>query len=343
MNPHYSPRRDGRLSLGACVGSGLGLLLLAFVLAVMFGSNRASLADAIAGHGNARTIVGFRLKQALLAAVAGGGLAVVGGAFQALLRNPLAEPYILGVSGGAALGAVTAIATGLSTMTALGAALTPIAALLGGLAATATVYFVARRVGGGSAGASILLAGVMVNAICAALITFGKLLVPESLAKHMLRWLVGFVELPTTNGLLAVSFYVLLGCAVLFYDAGRLNLLALGNESAQTLGVSVSALERRVFIASSCVVGAIVSMTGLIGFVGLVVPHAVRRLFGPDHRRLLPVSFLGGASMLVLCDLGSRLAFRVFDTKLPVGAATAVIGGPAFLYLLTRGPQDHPS
>jgi iron complex transport system permease protein len=123
---------------------------------------------------------------------------------------------------------------------------------------------------------------------------------------------------------------------VLLRDAGRLNVLALGDESAESLGVDVTRLERRVFVASSAVVGAIVSVTGLIGFVGLVVPHAVRGILGPDHRRLLPVSIGVGAALLVLCDLGTRLLFRVFGTQLPVGALTALLGGPAFLWLLTR-------
>ncbi len=313
------------------------LLLCSVSLGTLMGSDHASLGAALASPGADRTILfAYRLPRVLLAAVAGGGLAVVGAAFQALLRNPLAEPYILGVSGGAAVGATTVIALGLGTATLLSAALIPVAALVGGLGATALVYAVARRAPRGPAGASILLAGVMVNAIAASLITFGKLLVPPSRAAQMLRWLVGFIELPTTTGLVAVTAYVALGSALLVRDSGRMNLLALGDESAETLGVDVAALERRVFIASSCIVGAIVSLTGLIGFVGLVVPHAVRRVMGPDHRRLLPLSVLVGAIMLVLCDLGSRLAFRAFGTQLPVGAVTALIGGPVFLVMLTR-------
>ncbi|MEQ9320302.1 MAG: iron ABC transporter permease, partial [Polyangiaceae bacterium] len=196
-----------------------------------------------------------------------------------------------------------------------------------------------QRVPRGPSGASILLAGVIVNSIAAALITFGKLLVSPSRAQSMLRWLVGFVELTTTPSLIVVAVVVVVGSAVLVADAGRMNLLALGDESAASLGVDVRVLERRVFVAASCVVGAVVSVTGLIGFVGLIVPHAVRRLIGPDHRRLLPASFLGGAALLVLCDLGTRLLFRAFGTKLPVGAVTALIGGPTFLYMLARGSK----
>ena len=321
----------------AGVALSAAILVAAVIAATLLGSDDASLGAALHGDGPARIILfRYRLPRVLLAAVAGGGLASVGVAFQALLRNPLAEPYVLGVSGGAAVGATFVIALGITTATWLGAALVPLAALVGGIGATLLVYAVARRAPQGTAGASILLAGVMVNFTASAIITFGKLLVPPSRAQLMLRWLVGFIELPTATALIAVSAYVLAGCALLMRDAGRMNLLALGDESAESLGVDVRALERRVFLWSSCIVGAIVSLTGLIGFVGLVVPHAVRRWLGPDHRRLMPVSIVTGASMLVLCDLGSRLAFRAFGTQLPVGAVTAAIGGPAFLWMLTR-------
>lgn len=315
----------------------LALAAVAIVLGLAFGSTDASLIEALAGDAHDRFVIfELRLPRVALAAIAGAGLAVVGGAFQALLRNPLAEPYVLGVSGGAAVGATAAIAAGLGTVGLLAAAIVPLAALAGGLGATALVYWVARRAPRGPSGASILLAGVMVNAIAASLITVGKLVVPPSKAQLMLRWLVGFVEVPTTTTLALVGAYVLFGTLALLYEAGRLNVLALGDESAESLGVDVGKLERRVFFAASTVVGAIVSVTGLIGFVGLVVPHAVRRILGPDHRRLLPVALGAGAAMLVLCDLGTRLLFRVFGTQLPVGALTALIGGPAFLWLLTR-------
>jgi iron complex transport system permease protein len=247
---------------------------------------------------------------------------------------------VLGVSGGAAFGATLVIALGLGVVSAVGALLVPLAAFLGGLGATALVYVVARRGPRGPAGASILLAGVMVNAIAAALITFLKTMASPSRAQQLVRWLVGFLELPTMTGLCAVTAYVALGAAVLLRDAGRMNLLALGDEPAQMLGVDVAALERRVFVASSCVVGAIVSLTGLIGFVGLVVPHAVRRLSGPDHRRVLPLSLLAGGAMLCACDLVARLCFRLFDQDLPVGAVTALIGGPLFLVMLMRAPRS---
>ncbi len=317
----------GGLALAAALAAGVGL-----------GAEPASLGRALAGPGLDRTILfDVRAPRVLLAALAGGALSVVGAAYQGLLRNPLAEPYVLGVSGGAALGATSAIAAGLGAVTLAGATLIPLCALAGGLGATFLVHAIGRRAAAGSAGTSVLLAGVMVNSIAAALITFLKTLVSPSRAQQLLRWLTGFIDLPPSPAALAaVAGYVGIGCAVLLADAGRLNLLALGDDAASSLGVEVRALERRVFLAASCVVGAVVSVTGLIGFVGLVVPHAVRRLAGPDHRLVLPLSLLAGAAALVLCDLAARVSFRWIGTEPPVGAVTALVGGPAFLWMLRR-------
>lgn len=331
------PRHVVSLVVGAVLA-----LAGSIALGVLYGSETVDLARALDGSDPlSRTILGIRAPRVLLAAIAGGGLSIVGASYQALLRNPLAEPYILGVSGGAAFGATLVIALGLGAATALGATLVPVSAFLGGLGATVLVYAVARRSRSDGTGTTILLAGVMVNAIAAALVTFLKTMVSPSKATHLLRWLTGFVGLPSSLALGATAAYVALGALVLLRDAGRLNLLSLGDEPAMALGVDVRALERRVFIASSCVVGAVVSQTGLIGFVGLVVPHALRKLVGPDHRLLLPLSLLGGASLLVLFDLGARLAFRWLGTEPPVGAVTALVGGPAFLAILwrARSPQ----
>jgi iron complex transport system permease protein len=147
---------------------------------------------------------------------------------------------------------------------------------------------------------------------------------------------MGFLDVPSTPQLVACTIWVALGLSLIVYDSGRLNLLALGREPAEHLGVDVRRLERRVFFAASAVAGAVVSLTGLIGFVGLVVPHAVRRLFGPDHRIVIPASLFLGATTLVICDLATRALFRWLDTEPPVGAVTALIGGPLFLLILYR-------
>jgi iron complex transport system permease protein len=318
-------------------------LALAVALGVSFGAEPASVVRAIQVRDSLDAAILFelRLPRVLLAALAGAGLSAVGAAYQALFRNTLAEPFVLGVSGGAALGASLAIVLdvpGLVAAYAISATLAvPSFAFAGGLGATWLVYRIARKAKQGDAGTTVLLAGVMVNSIAAALITFLKSLVSPSRAQQLLRWLTGSIELPSSLALGAIAVYVGLGGLVLLRDAARLNLIALGDEAAGLLGVNVRKLELRVFIASSCIVGAIVSLTGLIGFVGLVVPHVLRRLVGPDHRKLLPLSMLVGAAALVVCDLGARVAFRGLGSEPPVGAVTALLGGPLFLLLLQRG------
>lgn len=313
------------------------MLVVAVVLAALLGTESISIVRGLTDPTSVDHAILFdvRLPRIALASLAGGGLAAVGVAFQALLRNPLAEPYVLGVSGGAAFGATVAIILGAGWIGAWGAALIPASALLGGLLATALVYAIAGA-GTEPSGTSILLAGVIVNAIAGALITALKSLVSASKAQELLFWLMGFIDVPSGATLLFVSIYVAAGVGVLLADAGRMNLLSLGDEPAQHLGVNVRSLERRVFVACSVVVGAIVSVTGLIGFVGLVVPHALRRLMGPDHRILLPVSLVAGAAMLVLCDMVARASFQWLGTEPPVGAVTALVGGPLFLVLLRK-------
>jgi iron complex transport system permease protein len=315
----------------------LALLVVALIAGVSFGTQPISIGTALSDPASLdRTILlELRLPRVVLAAIAGGGLAVVGVAFQSVLRNPLAEPYVLGVSGGAALGATLGILLGLGGASALGQPVIPLLALAAGMGATALVWTLARTTGKAT-GTSILLAGVVVNAIASAAITFLKTIVSASKAQELLFWLMGFLDLPKPAVLASVAAYVAIGTGILLWDAGRLNLLALGDDQAAHLGVDVRALQLRTFFACSLVVGAIVSATGLIGFVGLVVPHALRSLYGPDVRKLLPASLLGGAATLALCDLVARGTFRVFHTEPPVGAITALLGGPLFLVLLRK-------
>ncbi len=311
-------------------------LALAIALGASFGTDPVSFTRALTDAASLDHAVVFdvRLPRVLLAAVSGAGLSAVGVALQALLRNPLAEPYVLGVSGGSALGATVAILLGLSGATVLGASLVPLAALVGGLGATALVIAFAAAVP--SRGMSVLLAGVVVNAIASAAITFLKTLVSPSKAQELLFWLMGFLDVPSRASLVVLVIYVSLGTGVLLFDAARLNVLSLGDEAAHHLGVRVRDVERRTLVASSLVVGAIVSVTGLIGFVGLVVPHILRRTLGPDTRVLLPAALGLGGAALVVCDLVSRASFRFLHTEAPVGAVTALVGGPLFLVLLRR-------
>jgi len=285
--------------------------LAAIALGVAFGSEPIALSHLFDGPESIEraALVEARLPRVILGAITGSGLAVVGVAFQAVLRNPLAEPYVLGVSGGSALGATLAILGGIAGMSWIGSSVVPLAALAGGIGATAAVYALARGGTPGSA-TSMLLAGVVVNAFASALITFSKTLVSASKAQELLFWLVGFLDVQSWRDIAFVGAYAAAGTILLLRDAGRLNLLALGEDAAGGLGVDVRALERRTFFACSAVVGAVVSLTGLIGFVGLVVPHALRRIVGPDVRILMPAALFAGGGLLVLCDLVSRLAFR---------------------------------
>jgi iron complex transport system permease protein len=316
------------------------LLVAAIVLGVSFGSGSASAVDLLhPGSQRYDIVVGYRLPRVLLGAIAGAGLAAVGAAFQTVLRNPLAEPYGLGVSGGAALGATIAIAAGGTAAGAVGAGLlgaagVPVAAFAGGVAATAVVWALVRS--GRAGGASVLLAGVVINSIAGACITLVESVAEPGNLQSLIWWLMGFLDVPSWTTLEFVALYVAAGLAVLGFDAARMNLLALGDEQAATLGVDVRALERRTFFACAAVVGAVVSATGLIGFVGLVVPQAVRRVVGPDLRVLLPTSALAGGATLVACDLFVRVLARRVHTEVPVGAVTSLVGGPVFLVLLRR-------
>jgi len=315
--------------------SSLVALVVAIVLGVSFGTDPVSLVRAISDPSSRDYDIVFtvRMPRVLLGALAGAGLSIVGASLQALLRNPLAEPFVLGVSGGSAVGATLAILVGLTGATWLGASLVPLAALAGGVGATALVHAFASSTPGSRA-TSFLLAGVVVNAIASAAITFVKTLVTQSKAQELLFWLMGFLDIPEPRALVALALYVSIGVAILLYDAARLNVLALGDDAAEHLGVRVRSVELRTLFASSLVVGAIVSVTGLIGFVGLIVPHVLRRVLGSDARVLLPASLGLGGATLVVCDLVSRGAFRWLHTEPPVGAVTALVGGPLFLVLL---------
>jgi iron complex transport system permease protein len=314
-------------------------LLLAMALGVSFGSGSATFADLfVRGTREHEIVLGYRLPRVLLGALAGAGLATVGAAFQSVLRNPLADPYMLGVSGGAALGATAAIAGGAGGASILGAVGVPAAAFAGGVATTALVWGLARF--GREGGSSILLAGVVVNSIAGASILFVEAMAEPGKLASLVWWLMGYLEAPTWPQLAFVAAYVAVGVGVLFANAARINLLSLGDEPAASLGVDVRVLERRVLFACAAVVGAIVSATGPIGFVGLVVPQALRRGLGPDLRVLVPASILAGAATLVTCDVLVRVMAPVIHTEVPVGAVTALVGGPAFLVMLARSRRS---
>lgn len=324
------------------------VLLVALAAAILasltFGSSSVDLGRALSdlpGPNFDRAILLHdRLPRAALATIVGAALASTGTAFQALMRNPLADPFILGTSGGAALGATLALAAGLTGPTLLGVQVPtlPLFAFAGATGSLFLVYVLATF-RGRLLVVHLLLIGVVFNFFASAVIMFLKTVVSAQKAQEMLLWLMGSLSLEGL-ALIDIGFAGLLtaaGLLVLVASSGALNVLSLGDEGAAHLGVDIDRVRRRIFVATSLMVGAAVSVSGLIGFVGLVVPHALRVVLGPDHRLLVPASALAGATFLVLCDLGARLLFPVLTTEAPVGVLTAFIGGPAFVYLLLRG------
>lgn len=311
-------------------------LLLGVLFALSVGAESTSPLRALADPTSLdRTLlVGVRLPRVLLAVVVGAGLGAAGAALQALLRNALAEPYVLGVSGGAALGATVALLLGSGGAQLLLAPVTTVAAFVGGVLVTLPLLPLLRRFEGQSA--HVLLVGIVVNASASALITLLKTVVSANQAQELLFWLTGFLDVPTWPALATTAVGVSLGIVVLFVDARALDALGLGEASAHGLGVPVRRLALRTLLACSLITAAVVSSSGLIGFVGMLMPHAARLLGVRGTRATLLASALLGGGALAMCDGLARLLFRVLYTELPVGAITALVGGPLFLLLLLR-------
>jgi iron complex transport system permease protein len=321
-----------------------GLLGLCLLLAASLGAGRVSLLQLLPWGGPLsdvdRTILlEVRLPRVLLAALLGGALTVAGVVFQALLRNPLADPYVLGVSGGASIGGVLALLLGLGGSGALLHGLgVPVLAFGGALGALLLIEWIAT-VGGRLTVYTILLTGAIFNAFSAALIYFIQSVASLQQLHAIVFYLMGRIPSFGFNLLGLVGLAVLAAVIGLFAMSRDYNALSLGEEGALQVGVDVERVKRRTFVLGSLLTALAVSVAGLIGFVGLVVPHVLRLLLGPDHRLLLPTAFLGGAAFLVLADLISRLL--IAPNELPVGVVTALVGGPFFLYLLRRKGRGH--
>ncbi|MEU4352798.1 iron ABC transporter permease [Streptomyces sp. NPDC023838] len=275
----------------------------------------------------------LRVPRALLAAFVGAGLGVVGTAVQALVRNPLADPYLLGISNGASLGAVAAIVLGAGAGGALGLGLSG-AAFAGALATFALVWTVARR-GGGFAPLRLVLAGVAIGQFLSGFTSYLVLQAGDEQQTHsVLFWLMGSLSGASWPLLAVPAIAVPAALLVLQARARGLNALLMGDETAAGLGIDVVRLRRELFLVTSVLTGVLVAVSGAIAFVGLMVPHVCRLLVGGDHRRLLPLSALLGALLLVVVDTVCRTAMDA--QELPVGVVTSLIGAPALLYLLDR-------
>ncbi|MHB1845410.1 MAG: FecCD family ABC transporter permease [Deltaproteobacteria bacterium] len=329
----YSPARLARL-----VALGTALLFAVILLAALFGGVRLQLADALSGQGPDGVVFwSLRLPRVLLGGLVGAALCAAGAALQGLLQNPLAVPFVLGVSGGAAAGGTLAVLAaelfglrlagrfGLSPRVAFG--------FLGALASVAIVRALASR-GGRLVGAAALLAGAVLNALAGALVLLAELALAPAKSQELLLWLAGSLGYPAPSQLWATLACVLASVGALAALSGRLELLSLGEEEAAQLGVDAVATSRAALAACALGVSAAVAVSGLIGFVGLLVPHLLGLWLGPDRRLIVPLSALFGASFLIAADAAGRLCFLPLGIEAPVGALTALLGGPLFLWLL---------
>lgn len=319
--------------------------LVGFLVCLQFGAERISLPEAFSmilrllqggravleSSGPAATILlDVRLPRLAVSFLVGGTLATVGVGLQALLRNPLADPYVLGISSGAALGAAVAMLLGVGTAIGGMSALS-LAAFAGGLLAILLVYRIA--IGSGDLPMpTLLLAGVIITAICSALVMFITSVLDPARAYTMISWLMGTLSAPDGPTFALLVGVTVLGGTALFHQARALNVLTLGEEAARSLGVEVERVKRTIFVISALMTGAAVSVSGLIGFVGMVVPHAVRMALGADHRVVMPASALIGGLFLMVADTVARTALA--PAEIPVGVVTALVGGPFFVYLL---------
>ncbi|AQA03083.1 ABC transporter permease [Mycobacterium sp. MS1601] len=272
-----------------------------------------------------------RAPRVLLGAVVGSGLGVVGMTLQALVRNPLADPYLLGVSSGASVGAVAVILSGVAIF---GFASVSVAAFAGSLGALAVVYLLSRA-GGQITTTRLVLAGVAVAYVLSAVTSLMLIMARTGdQARQVLTWLLGGLGGASWASLWLPMGVVLAGLAVLLAQSRTLNVLLAGDEAAITMGVDANRFRARMFVLTSLVTGVLVAVSGPIGFVGLILPHAMRLVVGSDHRRALPATALAGASFLVLADVAARTLAA--PQEIPVGVLTALCGGPFFLWLIRR-------
>ena len=331
------------VTAGRVAGVGSLLLTVVFIVALtslFFGSSDIDASSIfqwlISGGNEAGTglsdtdetiLFSIRLPRIIFAGIVGGALAAAGVVFQGLLRNPLADPYILGISGGAAVGALTALMLGILPLGVSGSA------FLGAIVTIVLVYGIAKTKNELQS-TTLLLAGVIVNAFFSAVIMFLISTASDKSLHNAMFWLMGDLSLAEWREIALTGLFLLLGFMVIFTYARHLNLMAISEETAKQLGVNVEQTKIILLLAASLITGVAVSVSGIIGFVGLIVPHMMRILLGSDHRMLLPASILFGSSFLIVADTFARNL--IAPAELPVGVITALCGAPYFIYLLRR-------
>ncbi len=279
----------------------------------------------------------IRLPRVMTAFLAGAALAISGMVFQAMFRNPLATPFTLGVSSGAAFGAALYIKIGI-IFSVLGISGQSLAAFLGAILSVLLVYAISR-IKKAFTTATMLMAGVAINFFFSSLILFIQYVSDFANSFRIIRWLMGGFEIAGFRPMLTILPFIVAGALVIFLVTNELNLLLLGEDLALSRGVAVNKIKAVLFFATSMMIGAVVSVCGPIGFVGMMIPHICRLLLGADHRFLTPASFLFGGAFLVLCDTLARLL--IAPAEIPVGVITALLGGPFFLWLLLSGSSEH--
>jgi len=331
--PHAYPILKRILAVSLLLGS---LLIISAFLGISMGSTEQSIRQILAvltGHADqyptlSSIVWRIRLPRVVLAALVGATLSLGGLVFQALLRNPLAEPYILGVSGGSAVGAIIGILLGMSPFPGVA-----FFAFAGSMATLLLVLLIASTRSAMKKD-TLILAGVMVNAFCSSVIMFLISLTQDSRLHNILFWLMGDLSMSDTHRTLMLLVALLPCFAALFLLARPMNILLMGEEMAANMGVDVRLIPLVLLLVTSFMVSLVVCYTGLLGFVGLVMPHLLRLLFGPDHRVLVPACILGGGAYLILCDLLARSLPS--QGEMPVGVITAMVGAPLFILLLRR-------
>jgi len=317
----------------AVVGPCAALCLIVLLVTPWIGSTGITWRNVVNGVSPDREIfVVARLPRILFGAVAGGALAMAGVLFQAILRNSLADPFILGISTGSSFGAVVAIWLRLETVI-WGIPLISVAAFMGAFFTILLVFFIART-GGALPTFTLLLAGVTLNFIFGALIMFIHYAANFNQGYLMTRWMMGALNTADMNAVFRAAPFVIACLIALIGIAGQLNPLAAGEEWASARGVNVRRIKNAAYFIGSILTGAITAFSGPIGFVGLIVPHTIRLIAGPDHRVLIPASFFIGSAFLVLCDTAARTLLA--PTEIPVGVITSLLGGPFFIFLLRK-------
>lgn len=304
------------------------LLLGAILLALVTGAVKIPLKELL--HGNSQVILNMRFLRVITAILAGCGLAVSGIALQAILRNPLAEPYLLGTSSGAGLAAVIAVILGVSRI------YMPLAAFAGAIVSMVIVYNLARE-GTRISDRSLILAGVIVSIALSALIVFLVSLFGNRAMHEMAWWLWGSMQVYDYRLISLVAIPVIAGIIAIYFFSQDLNAISMGEEEAMHLGIDTQNMKKILILITALITASLVCICGIIGFVGLIVPHMMRMVVGPNHKVLIPTTCLAAAVFMVGCDVLSRTVFA--PVEIPIGVITAMIGAPVFIILLKKGKR----